>query len=143
MLHLHHETLNQADIPSGDAQNRCNRLLVSEIIGMGGDPMTPALLEKKARLVIGQWLDLLREPNSRVELWRALQALIQSRHAQQHQAELPTVRDIAYLLQSRIFEAISFINNQELDQRRIAARRHIYYNMVTSRGYSCSLAVHR
>src|SRR5260370_39938341 len=97
---------------------------------MGGDPMTPALLEKKARLLLGQWLDLLREPNSRVELWRALQALIQSRHAQQHQAELPTVRDIADLLQSRLFEAISFINNQELDHGRIAARHPFFYHSL-------------
>src|SRR5260370_36960916 len=103
---------------------------------MGGGPSSSAFIEKKARLLLGQWLDLLREPNSRVELWRALQALIQSRHAQQHQAELPTVRDIAYLLQSRIFEAISFINNQELDQRRIAALHHFSYKSLISWGNS-------
>src|SRR5260370_35076749 len=99
---------------------------------MGGDPMTPALLEKKARLVIGQWLDLLREPNSRVELGRALQALIQSRHAQQHQAELPTVRDIPDLPHSRVFQAIAFINNQQPQTRRSPPGHHFYYKRLSS-----------
>ncbi len=35
MLDRHHKTLKQADIASGDAQNRCNSLLVGESIGMG------------------------------------------------------------------------------------------------------------
>jgi len=32
MLYLRHETLNQANIPSGDAKNRGNCLLIRKII---------------------------------------------------------------------------------------------------------------
>jgi hypothetical protein len=94
MLYLHHETLNQTDITSGDTQNCGNRFLVGEIIGMGGHAMTPTLFQKIARFVIGERLDLLCKPNSRVELWRTHQALIQAGHPQQHEAKLPPIGDI-------------------------------------------------
>jgi hypothetical protein len=32
MLYLHHETFNQANIPSGNAQNRGDCLLIREIV---------------------------------------------------------------------------------------------------------------
>src|SRR5260221_54160 len=122
MPHLHHETLNQADIPSGDAQNRCDGLLVSEIIGMGGHAMAPTLIEKKARLVIGQWLDLLHEPNSRVELRSACQALIQVGHPQQHEAKLSPIGDVTNHLQACVLEPVGFIDNQQFNVTGKAAR---------------------
>ena len=39
-----------------------------------------------------------------------------------HQAELPTVRKIADEFQSSILEPVGFIDNQQLDQGRIAVR---------------------
>src|SRR5437763_5376916 len=91
---------------------------------MSRDVVTPPLREKKARLLLGQRLDLMHKSNARVQLWRALQALIQSGHPQQDEPDLPTVRDVAYLLQSRVFQSVGLIHNQQLDQRGIAARDH-------------------
>jgi hypothetical protein len=48
MFDLHHEAMNQAHISSGDAKNSSNGLLVCKILRMGGQSMTPALIEEKA-----------------------------------------------------------------------------------------------
>src|SRR5205809_4232882 len=122
MLYLHHETLNQANIASSDAQNRCYSLLISEIIGMGGHAMAPTLIEKKARLVVGQWLDLLRKPNSRVELWGTHQALIQAGHPQQHEAKLSPIGDVTNHLQACVLEPVGFIDHQQFNVTGKAAR---------------------
>src|SRR5579883_170690 len=89
---------------------------------MSVDAMTPAPVQKKARLLLGQGLHLMGEPNPRVQLWRTLQAFIQPRHPQEYQAKPPFIIEIADLLQSGIFEAIGFIDNQQFDEMRRAAR---------------------
>src|SRR5438034_2568008 len=68
MLHLEHETFNQANIPTRYAQKRGNRFFIREIVGIRLDPMTPALLQKIACLVVGQWLHLMSkaDPPNRV-----------------------------------------------------------------------------
>jgi hypothetical protein len=47
MFDLHHETINQTQISSRDAQNGGNGFLISEIVEVGRYPMTPALMKKK------------------------------------------------------------------------------------------------
>src|SRR6266700_3950160 len=78
---------------------------------MSRDAVTPPLFEKKARLLFGQWLDLMDKSNARIQLWHALQALVQPRHAQQHEPDLPAVRDIADLLQCHVFQPVRLIHN--------------------------------
>src|SRR6266487_245047 len=89
---------------------------------MSRNPVTPPLLEKKARLLLGQRRDLMHKSNPRVELWRAFEALVQARHAQEYEAGLPTVRDIADEFQSSVLESIGFINDQQLNEMRKTAR---------------------
>src|SRR5947209_18132705 len=120
MLNLRHETLNQTNIPSGDAKKSGYCLLIRKIIGIGFQAMTPALLQKKARLLLGQRLHLMSETDPRVELRCACQTLLQSWHAEQNQAKAPSIVHIMDLLETRILEAVGFIDNQQLDERRIA-----------------------
>src|SRR4051812_42400852 len=98
MFDLHHEPFNQADISSRDAKNRRYCLLVSKIVGMSRHAMTPALIEEKARLLLGQRLHLMGETDPRIELWCACHMLLQAGHTQQHQANLPAIRDITEML---------------------------------------------
>lgn len=65
MFHLHHETLNQADIATGDAQNRCHSFLVRKIVGVDRHTMAPTLIEKKARLIVGPTGCATRRPLKR------------------------------------------------------------------------------
>jgi hypothetical protein len=64
MFDLHHQTLNEANITSGDAKNGGNGLLIGKIVGIGRHPMTPALIQEKTRLVVGEWLHLVIKPNA-------------------------------------------------------------------------------
>jgi hypothetical protein len=50
MLYLQHETIDQTEVSTGDAHDRGDRLFVGKIIGMGLDPMTPALAQEIVRL---------------------------------------------------------------------------------------------
>ena len=59
MFDLHHQALNQANIASRDAKDGGNGLLIGKIVGMGRHPMTPALIQEKTRLVVGEWLHLV------------------------------------------------------------------------------------
>src|SRR5437764_952895 len=62
----------------------------------------------------------MSKPNARVELRCACQTLLQSWHAEQNQAKPPSIVHITDLLETRILEAVGFIDNQQLDERRRA-----------------------
>src|SRR6266700_2376542 len=78
VLHLHHETFDQANIPPRNAQNSGNSLFIRKIVGRGLHSMTPALFQKIARLLVGQRLHFMREANPQVELWSSHQTLFQA-----------------------------------------------------------------
>src|SRR6266487_3084103 len=96
MFHLKHKPFNQANISSCNTQNSGDSLFISKIIGIRLDTMTPALLQKIARLVIGQGLHFMGESDSRIELWSAHETLFQARHPKQNQAELAAICKIAH-----------------------------------------------
>src|SRR5260370_31732771 len=102
---------------------------------MGGHAMTPTLFQKIARLLVGQRLHLMSKTNPRVELRGARQAFLQAGHSEQDQAKLPTICEVANLLQPSVLETVGFINNQQLDQMRKTARdQKLFFALVARIG---------
>ena len=59
-----HQTVNEAHVALRDANDGGNRLLIRTILGISRDGVTPALREKKGRLLLGRRLHPMDKSNA-------------------------------------------------------------------------------
>ena len=76
------------------------------------DPPVDAL--EPLRFVLREHPKLMHEPDARIQLGVARQALLQSWHANQHHPQMPPIVEIAQLFEPSLFEPIGLIDDHQL-----------------------------
>ena len=98
------ESMQQAEVPSRDPDDRRDRLGIGKVTILVGQPqLRPLTRQHMPRLVGSQGPEGMHKPNPRIQLRLARQPLFNSRHADQHQPDLAAVVDVAHLLDPRHF----------------------------------------
>src|SRR6266849_1729036 len=86
--------------------------------------------DQALQLGSAQRQELVDEPDPRIQLGVSAQALLKTRHTDEHQPDLPTVIQIAQLLEPRRAESIGFIRNDEFGLRRPRLLRRVFVQPI-------------
>ena len=109
------QTLDQSEVATGDAHDAAEDARVNPVVQFESQTELERLSSDDAlQLGSAQRQELVDEPDARIQLGVSPQALLKTRHADQHQADMATVIQIAQLLEPSRPESIGFINNDEI-----------------------------
>lgn len=112
--HLREQALHEPEVAARDADHRRLRLDCVELGGIEGDAEVAGMgREQQAHLGFGERLELMNEPDARVELGIASKALFQAWHAHKDQAEALAIGHIPEMLERLDGQAVGLINDDE------------------------------
>ena len=118
---LGQETGEETEVPTRDPEDAGDGLLVGDpSLGQIGTRWTPLLLQEPTDFLGGQRVELVDEADPGIELGVAGEALFETGHTDEHEADVADIEDGAELLQGGDLQTVGLVDEDE--PRRVRPR---------------------
>ena len=136
------QTLDQTKVAAGDASDRIDDGGIGVLVERHVQAkLHPLVLDNPLQFQAAQGSELVDEADSRVQLRVAGESFLQTRHANEHDANISTIVEVAELFKACGFETVGFINHEQV--WRLAPHRCVWIAVPRGAGTQAVDCPHR